>query len=64
LHLVGGRCTPISSDKGRFHQMEIEYGTFERVINIPLMFGPNHIEAYYENSFSLFEYSEESRMIQ
>ena len=49
MHLVGRRCPPIGLGKGRFHQMEIEYGPSERVIHIPVTFDSNHREAYYEN---------------
>ncbi|MBW1718980.1 MAG: Hsp20/alpha crystallin family protein [Deltaproteobacteria bacterium] len=49
LHLAGRRCPPVSLGKGRFYQMEIEYGPFERIIRIPVTLDPEHIEAYYEN---------------
>ena len=49
LHLAGQRRPPVSLGKGRFYQMEIEYGPFERIIRIPVIVDPEHIEAYYEN---------------
>jgi HSP20 family protein len=49
LHLTGHRHPPVSLGKGRFYQMEIEYGPFERIIRIPMTVDSEQIEAYYEN---------------
>jgi HSP20 family protein len=49
LHLAGQRRPPVSLGKGRFYQMEIEYGPFERIIRIPVAVDPEQMEAYYEN---------------
>lgn len=49
LYLAGRRRPPVSLGKGRFYQMEIEYGPFERIIRIPVTVDPERIEAYYEN---------------
>jgi len=49
LYLAGRRRPPVSLGKGRFYQMEIEYGPFERIIRIPMNVDPEQIEAYYEN---------------
>ena len=49
LYLAGLRRPPVSLGKGRFYQMEIEYGPFERIIRIPVTVDPEHMEAHYEN---------------
>ncbi len=49
LHLAGQRRPPVSLGKGRFYQMEIEYGPFERIIRIPVAVDPEQMEAYYKN---------------
>ncbi|MEA1866888.1 MAG: Hsp20/alpha crystallin family protein [Thermodesulfobacteriota bacterium] len=49
LHLAGRRRSPVSLGKGRFYQMEIEYGPFERIIRIPVTVDPEQMEACYEN---------------
>lgn len=49
LHLAGQRRQPVSLGKGRFYQMEIEYGPFERIIRIPVTVDPEQMDAYYEN---------------
>jgi HSP20 family protein len=49
LYLSGRRRPPVSLGKGRFYQMEIEYGPFERIIRIPVTVDPEQMEAHYEN---------------
>ncbi|HID97676.1 MAG TPA: Hsp20/alpha crystallin family protein [Thermodesulfobacteriaceae bacterium] len=49
LRLAGHRKCPVSLDGRHFHQMEIEYGPFERIIRIPAHIDPERIEALYEN---------------
>ena len=49
LYLAGRRRPPVSLGKGRFYQMEIEYGPFERIIRIPVTVDPEQMEAQYEN---------------
>jgi HSP20 family protein len=49
LHLAGQRRPPVSLGNRRFYQMEIEYGTFERIIRIPVAVDPDQMEACYEN---------------
>ena len=49
LHLAGRRRPSVSLGKGRFYQMEIEYGPFERIIRIPVAVDPEQMDASYEN---------------
>ena len=55
LHLSGKRHSPVSLGKRRFYQMEIEYGSFERIVRIPVTINLEQIEAQYENGLLIVE---------
>ena len=57
LRLVGQRCSPVSLKKRRFYQMEIEYGSFERIVRIPVPVDPDRLEAVYENGMLVVKMS-------
>ncbi len=52
LTLGGERPEPAGPDaKQRLHQMEIEYGRFQRSVHLPDAPEPGSVEAQYENGF-------------
>lgn len=51
LRVAGVRPEPTSETCVRWHQMEITYGPFERVINLPCEIDPDRISATYQDGF-------------
>jgi HSP20 family protein len=49
LSLSGIRKNPVSEPKTRIHQMELEFGRFERLIRIPISIDPDGIQATYKD---------------
>ena len=49
VHLYGRRERPSTPEAMRFLQMEIEYGSFERVFQLPVLIDEEKIEAQYQN---------------
>jgi HSP20 family protein len=51
LHVTGVRREPEPGGCVRWHQMEIAYGSFERVINLPCAIDPDLIRASFQDGF-------------
>lgn len=51
LTISGTRMEPSSPSKTQFHQMEIDYGTFERSLRIPFPLEAGEIKAVYRQGF-------------
>lgn len=51
LRVSGRRDEPASSGCMRWHQMEIAYGAFERLVSLPAEADPEKIEATYRDGF-------------
>lgn len=51
LSITGMRTESPSSPKTRLHQMEIDYGDFERTLRIPFPFKVEEIKATYRQGF-------------
>ena len=51
LHVTGVRGEPALPGCVRWHQMEIAYGTFERVISLPFDIDPDRIRASFQDGF-------------
>jgi HSP20 family protein len=51
LHITGVRGEPALEGCVRWHQMEIAYGKFERVINLPFEIDPEGIRASFQDGF-------------
>lgn len=51
LHVTGVRGEPALEGCVRWHQMEISYGRFERVINLPFEIDPDRIRASFQDGF-------------
>lgn len=52
LTFSGERLEPRAAEsKQRLHQMEIEYGRFERAVVLPEAPEPDSVQAHYENGF-------------
>ena len=49
VYLYGRRERPSTPATQRFLQMEIEYGSFERVFQLPALIDEDRIEAQYQN---------------
>jgi HSP20 family protein len=49
VYLYGRRERPSTTENQRFLQMEIEYGSFERVFQLPSMIDEEKIEAKYQD---------------
>jgi HSP20 family protein len=49
VHLYGRRERPPMENALRYVQMEIEYGAFERVFQLPVLLDEDHIEARYRD---------------
>ncbi len=46
---LSGKRTPLpSDDNGRYRQAEIQYGLFERIMNLPVMIDPEKVTASYK----------------
>ncbi len=55
LRVAGSREQPASSGCVRWHQMEIAYGPFERVVALPAEADPERIEATYRDGYLRIE---------
>lgn len=55
LKVSGVRAEPQASGCMRWHQMEISYGAFERVVALPQEVDPEHITATYRDGFLRIE---------
>jgi len=51
LHVTGVRNEPTLEGCVRWHQMEIAYGTFERIICMPFEIDPDLIRASFQDGF-------------
>ncbi|MGD0625928.1 MAG: Hsp20/alpha crystallin family protein [Thermodesulfobacteriota bacterium] len=51
LSITGGRTESSSAPKTRLHQMEIDYGDFERTLRIPFPLKVDEIRAAYRQGF-------------
>ena len=51
LHITGVRHDPALEGCVRWHQMEIAYGSFERIINLPFEIDPDRIHASFQDGF-------------
>ncbi len=51
LHITGVRREPALEGCVRWHQMEIAYGSFERIINLPCEINPDRIQASFRDGF-------------
>jgi HSP20 family protein len=51
LHVTGVRGEPALEGCVRWHQMEITYGSFERVISLPFEIDPDRIRASFQDGF-------------
>ena len=49
VHLYGRRERPFTPETRRFLQMEIEYGYFERVFQLPVIIDEDKIEVQYQD---------------
>lgn len=49
VYLSGKRLRPPMANAVRYLQMEIEYGTFERTFELPVVVDESHIEANYKD---------------
>jgi len=49
VHLYGRRERPFTPETMRFLQMEIEYGSFERVFQLPVLIDEDKIEVQYQD---------------
>jgi HSP20 family protein len=49
VYLFGRRERPSTTENQRFLQMEIEYGSFERVFQLPSLIDEDRIEAKYQD---------------
>jgi HSP20 family protein len=49
VFLAGKRQRPPMDNAVRYLQMEIEYGSFERTFELPVMVDESHIEAHYQD---------------
>jgi len=49
VYLYGRRERPSTPETMRFLQMEIEYGSFERVFQLPVLINEDKIEAQYQD---------------
>ncbi len=47
LLITGNRTEPVLHDKIRLHQMEVDYGKFERTLRLPCTIDINEIKANY-----------------
>ena len=56
-HLIvqGHRPDPHRTNRCRFRQMEIDYGTFERRLALPRTVDNSHAKAYYRHGFLMIE---------
>ena len=55
LRVSGSREAPAATGCMRWHQMEIAYGPFERVVALPYEVDPDRITAAYRDGFLLIE---------
>ncbi len=55
LHVAGVRREPATGTCVRWLQMEIAYGSFERVLRLPFEIDPDGIRATYEEGFLIIE---------
>ena len=60
LRVSGTREAPPASGCMRWHQMEIAYGPFERVVALPYALDPERITANYRDGFLLIEIAREA----
>jgi HSP20 family protein len=51
LSINGSRSEPVSPSKIHLHQMEIDYGSFERTLRIPCAIDVDRIKASYRDGF-------------
>jgi HSP20 family protein len=51
LSIKGIRHKELPADTQRVHQMEIAYGPFARVVDLPVYSDLEHIEAHFENGY-------------
>ena len=49
VYLFGRRERPFTPETMRFLQMEVEYGSFERVFQLPVLIDEDKIEAQYQD---------------
>ncbi len=50
-NVTGHRNEPVSPSKTHLHQMEVDYGKFERTLHIPCAIDVNEIKASYREGF-------------
>jgi HSP20 family protein len=60
LSVSGVRAAPEPSACVRWHQMEIVYGPFERILALPFEIDPGRIAATYRDGFLLIEIPKEA----
>ncbi len=63
LTISGHRTEPASPSKTHLHQMEVDYGKFERTLHIPCAIDVNEIKASYREGFLMVTLSKKQEPV-
>jgi HSP20 family protein len=62
VYINGNRCRPTEQSLTRIHNMEVDFGPFRQVVQLPVPVDPKKADSSYQNGFLLIRLRKKARM--